>query len=411
MIGQYQYLYYRKYISGLPACVRSSAVGWWKSLDNEATTTQTISGLLDFDGTDDRITFGSHPDVSGSKIISFKAYLPSTSSGNGPLFIFKDSNTDFIRFELSTEGDLFINTNNTNIYSYSDSSLIDNVVEVEITKTTGVLSNLSINRVDVSFSTIVTATSPDDGDYIGYESRSGGAATEYYYGRIWDLNINYEHRYDGQPYADQDSAWIDRVGTLDGTVNGTPSTTSVSNSFVFIEESIGTRIDRVYFGQYLDSSSGQINLYRSGGTYDYIDPSTGNSVTGNAIPGDGLITIPVNGICEITTSDGSRYPICERAGDVLHDILENSIHISVSTPSWSETLYGSDYLNQCGFLDKATSDALGLPWTTVVNEVTETLDDNCLVPLSQWAYQALLDSLGEIITDSEEEIIYARTNT
>ena len=117
---------------------------------------------------------------------------------------------------------------------------------------------------------------------------------------------------------------------------------------------IGKREDTIFFGQYL--SSGTIDFGRSG-TFDYIDPSTGNSVTGVAMSDS--YAVPANGICEITTSDGSFYPCCERAGTVLHDVKEDIVHILVTTPVWAETLYGTDFLNQYGYADKTDSDAEG----------------------------------------------------
>lgn len=151
---------------------------------------------------------------------------------------------------------------------------------------------------------------------------------------------------------------------------------------VYINDAIGRRDDVVFYGQYLTNASGQINLYRSSGTYDYIDPNDGSSSTGNAIPGDGLITVPANGMCEITTSDGSRYPVAERAGTVLHDVSGNGTHVSVATPTWAETLYGSDYLNQSGYADKTDSDAASHDWETTVNGAPVALNNSCLIPLT-----------------------------
>jgi hypothetical protein len=150
----------------------------------------------------------------------------------------------------------------------------------------------------------------------------------------------------------------------------------------YVKDSIGERTDTVFYGQYLDATSGQINFYRTTGTFDYTDPSDGSSVTGVSIPGTGLYTIPANGICDIVVSDGSEYPVCERAGTVLHDV-ENGIHISVATPSWSETLYGSDYLNQHGYANKAASDAESYAWTTNVDGSPVALDNNTLIPLKK----------------------------
>lgn len=147
-----------------------------------------------------------------------------------------------------------------------------------------------------------------------------------------------------------------------------------------VQDQIGLRVDTIYYGQYL--SVGTINFYRTSGTFDYTDPSTGNQVTGVAMPGTGLWAVPANGVADIELSDGSYYPICERAGTVLHDVSDNAIHISVATPTWAETLYGSDYLNQCGYINKALSDHEGYNWETYVDGSPIVLDNACLVPLA-----------------------------
>ena len=158
--------------------------------------------------------------------------------------------------------------------------------------------------------------------------------------------------------------------------------TVLDEGVYYIQDSIGVRSDTVFYGQYLTDTSGQINFYRTSGTFSYTDPSDGSSVTGVSIPGDGLYTIPEDGICDIITSDGSEYPICERAGTVLHDVA-NEVHISVLNPVWGETLYGSDYLNQNGYKNETQSDAEGYDWTTSVNGSSVALNDNTLIPLKE----------------------------
>lgn len=151
------------------------------------------------------------------------------------------------------------------------------------------------------------------------------------------------------------------------------------NLNVSLEDSVGDRSNTIYYGQYLAQNS-IINFYRTSGTFDYINPQTGASVSGVSIPIDGLYTVPADGVCEIITSDGSYYPVCERSGNILHDVV-NGVHLSVSSTVWAEFLYGSDYLNQEGYIDKTTSDNKGYSWTSIVNGISTPLDNNCLIPL------------------------------
>jgi len=163
----------------------------------------------------------------------------------------------------------------------------------------------------------------------------------------------------------------------------------------------------VFFGQYLSSGTINFGTGRSG-TFDYTDPSDGSSVTGVAM--GTAVSVPANGICDIVTSDGSDYPCCERAGTVLHDVLENSEHILITSPVWAEALYGTDYLNQYGYTDKTHSDAAGYDWETMVNGSNITLDDDTLVPFGQWEWVYLIDSEGEYVLDSEGEQLQVKQN-
>lgn len=191
----------------------------------------------------------------------------------------------------------------------------------------------------------------------------------------------------------------------------------------YIEELIGTRTDTIYYGQYLDSTSGQIDFKRSSGTFDYTDPSDGSRIEDVPIPVNGLVTVPINGICDIGINragiwDGidfsiydAFYPVCETAGTVLHDIKADSLHITVDTPVWAESLYGSDYLNQYGFITKAESDALGYTWETDVQGTSIVLDNNTLIPFGHWVYELLYDVNGDIVYDVNNDPVYIKINT
>lgn len=143
-----------------------------------------------------------------------------------------------------------------------------------------------------------------------------------------------------------------------------------------LTDQIGLRDDPVYYAKQL--SSGTINFYRTSGTFSYVD-ATGATISGVPIPGTGLYVIP-GPLSTIITDDGSEYPICEGAGDVLHDI-EKGIHISVSVPVWTEGLYGNDHLNQVGYATKADYTAIGELWQSGVDGSWVVLDDNAFVPL------------------------------
>jgi hypothetical protein len=608
----------------LPACVRDITVAWWKDLNNIQVGTETVSGLMEFDGVDDEVVFSGTPDITGNRTVSFKLYIKDVMDGGHILYI-GDSGSQCLSvrvlsntlraYALRDSTSHTIRSYNVDYTSPSPPDLETGVIyNIQITKTSTDITSFVVNGVDNSTSFPTSQNISSTGFSIG--SIGGTNLNNNFH--IWDINIDGNHAYTGQPNGNQDSAWVDTIGSIDGTVNGSPEADSISADCDCIEESIGTRIDTVYYGQYLDATSGQINFYRTGssaGTFDYTDPSDGSLVEGVLIPETGLYTIPANGICDIgvyprsggtvsgllafdgvddyvgfssipdvtgskevsfklyvheavavliqpifviqssntdklyceitpsngemrvyaglngtdasvtidltslstdwlgevlnieiiksagqiisvlvngedlatfsttgsSLSDGFRiggiigtptflaeqiyiwdltigsshqwlgqpngnldsawedikgsidgtvngsptttsidtgitlsytsfYPVCERAGTVLHDVTESSRHISVATPSWSETLYGSDFLNQCGFIDKEQSDYLGYDWETEVNGSPVVLDDDTLVPLGQWSYQTLLDSEDEPLLDVNEEQILIRVN-
>lgn len=176
-----------------------------------------------------------------------------------------------------------------------------------------------------------------------------------------------------------------------------------------VMDNIGYETRDVKSGSYI--SSGIINFHRTTGTFDYVDPSDGSTIEDVSIPSDGLYTIETNGISQITTSDDSYYPVCETAGTVIHDTTQESVHIEVDTPVWAESIYGSDYLNQYGYITKTDATNQGYDYVTTVDSVEITLDDDCLVPLVDWDYVPLFDSNGVQLYDSDGEILYAKKSS
>lgn len=410
MIGNWLFLFFKRRLGGLPSCIKDITIAWWKNLTQNSqgyveesigTRVDTVyygqylnsgsgvNGLLYFDGVDDYVDVGT-VDVTGSKTITFNLYVESTITGLIPVCSFNGDGSDdiFVVDILGTTLRCYCKgsvagTNGRRTYDIS--GLLDTLLTVEITKTTEQCLSITINSVENSAAQSLSTSTGNIHGYIG-TNRLLSAFANYLY--IWNFNINDEHQWQGQPSGNLNSAWVDTIGSNNGTVNGSPTTYDLP----------------------LGGTPSVINFYRNTGTFSYINPVDGSLVSGVTIPANGLYTIPATGICEINTSDGSYYPVCEREGIVIHDVKENSVHISVSSPDWQETLYGSDYLNQCGFLDKATSDTLGYDWETVVHSTTITLNNDTLIPLSKWHYEDLLDSNGDLVLDSNGEQIQIKVN-
>ena len=392
----------------LPACIRDSAVAWFKDLTDleegyvqdeigdrtddvfygQYLAESSVTGLLDFDGIGDYVSFGDTADIiRNSKAVAFEMNLEENASTDYfSVLAFKSTSAgDFLSVAYSPGLGMFRTRSSTFAgggRDYDISAYRNQLIEVVITKVSASVIQLTVNGVAITPIGDTSGTEPTF-SYIGY----GDGIYEYAnYFTIWNVRIydgTITNSWLGNPDGNTDAAWVDDTGSYDGTVFGTPGVTETP-----------------YY----------INFYRTSGTFDYTDPSDGSLVEDVSIPATGLYTIPANGICEIVTSDGSEYPICERAGNVLHDISENSIHISVNNPSWSETLYGSDYLNQEGFVDKVDFDTAGYTWETEVDGTPIALNDNTLIPLGQWTFDFLTDSQGSPLIDSEGSPLYLKTS-
>jgi hypothetical protein len=282
----------------------------------------TVNGVLAFDGVDDRVVLGGSgtgPDPTGSKTLTLKLYLTSIPASDVIVCHFNTGAVnDLLSLHINNSGYLVVSRSGTTATDgrmVDISSNLNRELDISISKSLGVIDTILINGVDNSIA--ATSFTPYNGTvaYIG-AATAGNYILDAF---IWDININNTNTYSGQPDGNLDSAWVDTTGVIDGTVQGSPTTTDL------------------------------INIIGSNDDIGYT----------------------------------SFHPCCERAGTVLHDINENSIHISVTTPVWDETLYGTDYLNQYGYVDKADNDTEGYTWETSVNGSPVTLDDNTLIPLKK----------------------------
>lgn len=378
---------------GLPACVKDIAVAWYKNLSNVIIDSNppnplTVSTPTEWDE-------NNNVTLSGGRVTGVDAGVGYAVS------IYKLAGDGYVEFEISSSlAVLALNTViNESIVSQTEAEygifhagsgefftilndvLTNNIVGIGVG---------DILRIERSGTDLLYRYSTDGGSNFTTQRTESVGLSDLFI-QVNTVNLS--------------ALYMDDI-----SIGGASYRDPIYSVSDVIKDEIGIDTRQVYYGQYLTSSSGQINLYRSSGTYDYIDPSDGSSVTGNTIPASGLITVPVGGICEITTSDGSRYPICERVGDVLHDVLENSKHISVDTAVWDETLYGSDYLNQYGYVTKSDSDAEGYDWETTVNGLAVALNDNTLVPLGLWEYVDLLDINGDFVLDVDDLQIQVKKN-
>jgi len=183
-----------------------------------------VGGVAYFDNASlGTITLTSQPDVTGAKALSAKFYLDSTSSRL--TFAFMNALNDFLWVSYDIAPDtgatpmLAVNTRNSPpgvIRPYYDiSSYIGTIVEMEIIKTSSAIIKVELNGN--------VLTKAGDGYF-----NNGATTLKSIYGSngasVWDVNVNAAAIWLGYPDGDQNSAWVDTVGSNDGTVSGFVST-------------------------------------------------------------------------------------------------------------------------------------------------------------------------------------------
>ena len=183
-----------------------------------------VGGVIDFlsGGT---ITFGSEPDVLGSKTINLGLYLDtSTSSFN---FSSKTaSDADFLLLTYNDPPDwagtdyvLAVHVRNATggglvRQFYDISSYIGEITTIQVVKTAGGITSVTVGGD--------TLTKVGDGFFdIGASSLKTLTGS---YSSVWDLEVVATHKWVGYPDGDQDSAWVDTIGSDDGVVGGSVST-------------------------------------------------------------------------------------------------------------------------------------------------------------------------------------------
>lgn len=190
-----------------------------------------VEGLLDFDGVDDYVSLGSVPDVTGNKTISFKIYVSSVSTFS-PILMFRSTTISDSFAVWVNSGDLYCyakyGTSGTNASgTYDLTGLEDTILNVVVVKTAEQIVSITVNSVENAV-LASTAYAGQDANHMWIGRYINGAGTSTYTtALIWDVVINGILSVAGHPSGNQNSAWEDTIGTNDGTVNGSPTTTDI----------------------------------------------------------------------------------------------------------------------------------------------------------------------------------------
>lgn len=196
---------------------------------------QSINGLLDFDGST-YVLLESEPDITGDKTIFFNLYLDSDDISTNLAAIVSFSHvvdrTD--QFMVYTYND--VAPNRIYIVPSSDSAeakwiattgLGGDRLQWEISKSAGEINYLKINGVEKTLSAFDGGFMQPDVPGIGRRKLEGTNINAFADGLIWDVEIKDGstgsgtslYKWRGYPNGDQNSAWTDQSGTVDGSVS------------------------------------------------------------------------------------------------------------------------------------------------------------------------------------------------
>lgn len=180
-------------------------------------TPDKIDMISGFDG----VTFSSLPVITGSQTINARMYIQNTSS----VFSLCWSNgvtQDYLRIDYGTAefGPTFmVEAKNSpslsrKVYNLASEGVLGVPFSLQITKTTGTITAVTFNGTPGT----------DLVGFLGFgpsnESRFRGSS----HSSIWNLEIVGTHKWIGFPDGNTDGAWLDTIGSINGTIQGTPGT-------------------------------------------------------------------------------------------------------------------------------------------------------------------------------------------
>lgn len=187
-------------------------------------------GVVDWDGVDDYINFSTQPDIIGTRVITFSIHVNSLSGTNINSIIYIEKSAPNDKLFVYIQGNyLKVQVRGSSAAGgkmVDMTSFVGENVDVQINKATGDISQVLINGsslgVTLTSYVAINATRFMIGNYPLNSYLSNAL--------IWDININDEHFYSGQPSGNLDAAWIDSTDSINGSVVGAPTTTNAIGS-------------------------------------------------------------------------------------------------------------------------------------------------------------------------------------
>lgn len=171
------------------------------------------------------VNFSSLPVVTGNQTVLARMYIQSTST-TFSLVWSNGSTQDYIRMDYGTGeyGSTFMVENRNSpslvrkVYNLANEGVLGVPFSLEIIKSTGNISSVKFNGVEGT-------------DLVGFLG-FGPTNLSYFRGSnhasIWNLEIVGTHKWIGFPNGNTTPAWVDTIGSINGTISGTPGTINLT---------------------------------------------------------------------------------------------------------------------------------------------------------------------------------------
>jgi len=178
-------------------------------------------GVIYFQTFSDKVEFVSQPDVTGNKTFTANLFIDSSTSSEMTIGLMNASN-DFLFISYTISADtgpnkvLVVNTRNTSVIRpyYNIDSYLNQIITLEVIKTSSSITSVKINNN--------TLTKAGDGYFTNGGTTLKAISGQYF--SIWDVSINGVASWTGYPNGNTNGAWVDNIGSNDGTVSGSPTT-------------------------------------------------------------------------------------------------------------------------------------------------------------------------------------------
>lgn len=206
--------------------------GYCESFTDFPVTNNVCIDVLNFDGINDIVIFSSVPVITGDKIITIHSYLTQESGygtasvGEGILALIPGALAhDYLLITLRDNQFRIYVTDNDNVSNkyFLLTGLGNQYLEIIITKTTSSVISVEINGNIIALNNIDALGMGAQWKQIGQVA--GGDLLDDCY--LWDISIENAgvetHHWRGYPDGALSSAWEDQIGSIDGTVFGTPT--------------------------------------------------------------------------------------------------------------------------------------------------------------------------------------------